>query len=109
MMIFVDTGALLARYLQKDAHHSRAAALWKKVANQPLFTSNHVIDEALTLLARRAGNHFAAERAENLYASQTLEILYSTREDELDAIRLLRKYSDQDVSFTDCVSFVLMK
>jgi len=109
MMVFIDTGALLARYLQKDAHHVRAAALWKKLASQPLFTSNHVIDETLTLLARRAGNHFAADRAENIYASQALEILYSTREDELEAIRLLRKYSDQEVSFTDSVSFVLMK
>ena len=108
MMVFVDTGAFLARYLQKDAHHSRATALWKKVLNQPLFTSNHVIDEAVTLLARRAGSYFAAERAENIYASQALEILYSTREDELEAIRLLRKYSDQNVSFTDCVSFILM-
>ncbi|MBZ5593619.1 MAG: hypothetical protein LAP39_15370 [Acidobacteriia bacterium] len=38
-----------------------------------------------------------------------LEILHSTREDETDAVRLLRKYADPQVSFTDCVSFVLMK
>ena len=58
---------------------------------------------------RDAQDHFAADRAENIYASQALEILYSTRDDELEAIRLLRKYADQGVSFTDCVSFVLMK
>ena len=108
-MLFVDTGAFLARYLGQDAYHRRAVAFWKKLARARLFTSNHVLDETLTLLARRAGNQFAADRAENIYASQTLEVLYSTKDDELEAIQLLRKYSDQNVSFTDCVSFVLMK
>ena len=59
--------------------------------------------------ARQAGGRFAADRAGNIYASEALEILPSTREDELAAVRLLRKYSDQQVSFTDCTSFVLMR
>jgi uncharacterized protein len=95
--------------LSNDAYHPRASAVWKKLSDGPLFTSNHVLDETLTLLARRAGIRFAADRAENMYASQALEILYSTKDDECEAIRLLRKYSGQNVSFTDCVSFVLMK
>jgi hypothetical protein len=33
----------------------------------------------------------------------------ATPEDELKAIRLFRKFADQRVSFTDCVSFTLMK
>jgi predicted nucleic acid-binding protein len=59
--------------------------------------------------ARQAGGRFAVDRADNIYASDVLEIVHSTREDELEAVRLLRKYSDQQVSFTDCTSFVLMK
>jgi predicted nucleic acid-binding protein len=108
-MVFVDTGAFLARYLSNDAYHRRAVATWKKLRSESLVTSNHVLDETLTLLARRAGGRFAADRADNIYASEALEIVHSTREDELAAIRLLRKYSDQQVSFTDCTSFVLMK
>jgi hypothetical protein len=53
-----------------------------------LFTSNHVIDETLTLLARRADYAFARERAEAIYASAALEILYSTRDIELEALAL---------------------
>ena len=108
-MIFVDTGAFLAKYLGNDAYHQRAMAIWKRVRGEPLITSNHVVDETLTLLARRAGNRFAADRADNIYSSEVIEILYSTREDESEAVRLLRKYADQQVSFTDCVSFVLMR
>jgi uncharacterized protein len=108
-MVFVDTGAFLARYLSNDAYHRRAAAMWKRLRRESLVTSNHVLDETLTLLARRAGGNFAADRADSIYASDVLEILRSTREDELAAVRLLRKYADQQVSFTDCTSFVLME
>jgi len=108
-MVFIDTGAFLARYLANDGYHQRAIAIWKRMRSEALVTSNHVLDETLTLLARRAGNRFAADRADNIYASEMLEIAYSTREDESEAIRLLRKYADQQISFTDCLSFVLMK
>ena len=67
-MLFIDTGAFLARYLSNDSHHLKAAAIWKKTAGEALFTSNHVLDETLTLLSRRAGNNFAADRAENIYS-----------------------------------------
>ena len=108
-MLFIDTGAFLARYLSNDSYHLKAAAIWKKTAGEALFTSNHVLDETLTLLSRRAGSNFAADRAENIYNSTALEILFSSKEDEIAAIRIFRKYADQNVSFTDCISFVLMR
>ncbi len=74
-MIFVDTGAFLARYLFHDAHHRSAIAIWKEVTGTPLLTSSHVLDETFTLLARRAGYAFAAERAERVYASSAIEIV----------------------------------
>jgi uncharacterized protein len=108
-MLFIDTGAFLARYLSNDSCHLKAAAIWKKTAGETLFTSNHVLDETLTLLSRRAGINFAADRAENIYSSPALEILFSSKEDEIAAFRVFRKYAGQNVSFTDCVSFVLMR
>ena len=38
-----------------------------------------------------------------------LRILRATREDELMAINWLEKFADQKVSFTDAVSFELMR
>jgi uncharacterized protein len=36
-------------------------------------------------------------------------LLHSARGDEIEAIRWMRKYSDKEISFTDCVSFAMMR
>lgn len=110
-MIFVDTGAFIARHLQRDQHHETASAGWRRIAadRERCFTSSFVLDETVTLLARRAGPAFAAERARALLASTALTILRPEARDENEALRWLEKLDDQGVSFTDCVSFALMK
>lgn len=110
-MIFIDTGAFLARYLANDQHHKQALQGWRKIQNQSLscFTSNFVLDETFTLLARRSSYEFASERARNILLSSFLTILRPLPEDELDALDLFEKLADQKVSYTDCISFVLMR
>jgi uncharacterized protein len=110
-MIFIDTGAFVARYLARDQYHAIAVPAWRKLAlsSERSLTTIHVLDETLTLLARRAGNRFAADRARALFASRELEIIRSDRDDELRAIDLLQRFADQFLSFTDCLSFVVMK
>ncbi|MBT3220663.1 MAG: type II toxin-antitoxin system VapC family toxin, partial [Proteobacteria bacterium] len=77
--------------------------------SQPLRTSSFVIDEALTLLGRRATHTFAAARGRDLYTSTRIEILRPEATDELLALKTFAKLADQQVSFTDCISFVLMR
>jgi predicted nucleic acid-binding protein len=72
-------------------------------------TSNFVLDELLTLLARRASYEYAARRARVLLASHCLKILRPDESIELAAVAAFEKYADQKVSFTDCTSFVLMR
>ena len=108
-MIFVDTGALLARYLTRDQYHRLATETWQGLEQTSLVTSNFVLDETLTLLGRRASYAFAAERFQAIYASNTFTILRPALADELAAVELFTKYADQRVSFTDAVSFVLMR
>ncbi len=110
-MIFIDTGAFLARYLRNDQHHRSAVSVWEKLGSNRdnCITSNFVLDEMFTLLGRRAGHGFAVQRAKNIYASQALTICRPDREDEIKALQFFSKYADQHVSFTDCISFVLMK
>ena len=72
-------------------------------------TSDFVLDETLTLVGRRAGNTFAAERGERIYASKLIQITRPERKDELNALKTFVKFLDQQISFTDCVSFELMK
>ncbi len=109
-MIFVDTGPWIARYLLRDQHHPAAVAGWSalRALGQPVFTSSFVLDEAFTLLARRADYRFASERARSIYASSALTILRPNAEHEVRAVSLFEKLADQRVSFTDCVSFALM-
>lgn len=110
-MIFVDTGAFLARHVRRDRHHEKARTAWAEVRarRRRCLTSNFVLDETLTLLGRRVSYVFAAERAAVWWGSEALSIARPDERDELAAIELFRKYADQGVSFTDCVSFALMK
>ena len=109
-MIFIDTGAFLARYIERDQHHAAATEHWRTLQSdrRQSFTSNFVLDETFTLLARRSTYKFAAGRARHLFESTALSILRPDENDELAALELFLKYADQNVSFTDCVSFVLM-
>ena len=110
-MIFIDTGAFLARYVQHDQYHHKAVAGWKRLAQtgRRCLTSNLVLSETLTLLTRRTGARFAAERARHILSSELLTILRPSAQEEWDAIEALEKYADQAISFTDAVSFVLMR
>jgi predicted nucleic acid-binding protein len=110
-MIFIDTGALVARHVAADQHHAAALSAWERIetSRDRCFTSNFVLDEVWTLLSRRAGATFAAERARRLYASPRFTILRPEQDDEMDALSLLVKYTDQSASYTDCISFVLMR
>jgi predicted nucleic acid-binding protein len=110
-VIFVDTGALLARYLGQDQYHATATAFWNDLykSGESCFTSNFVLDETFTLLGRRAGYDFAAQRASNIYASRLLYILRPDQEDEVKAVGIFQKFAEHRVSFTDCISFALMR
>lgn len=109
--VFIDTGAFLARYVARDQYHADALIAWKSLETRPRrsFTSNFVLDETFTLLARRSSYAFAAERARALLGSRLLEVLRPSSDDELRVVDLFEKFADQKISFTDCVSFVLMK
>ncbi len=107
-MIFVDTGAFLGLYHDTDQYHAQAVRLWPTL-DRPVLTSNHVVDEFATGLSRIAGYRFATDRVADLYASSVIDVLTSVREDEIEALKWMRKYADQRVSFTDCISFALMR
>ena len=110
-MIFVDTGAFVARYIRQDSQHRSARRAWAEIdrSRTRCFTSSVVLDETCTLLGRRSTYAFAADRARALMGSAALTILRPDAEDETAAVELFAKFADQRVSFTDCVSFVLMR
>jgi uncharacterized protein len=110
-LIYVDTGAFLAKYLRDDQHHAESLAVWDRIERNKdrVCTSNVVINELATLMARRSTYSFAAETVRNLYDSDIFEILRPEREEEREAIRYFEKYADQEISFADCLSFAMMR
>ena len=110
-MIFIDTGAFISYFVSADQYHAQSKKMWEKIHKTRVscFTSNFVIDETLTFLGRKTNYAFASECAQTLYSSEAFTILRPQLEEELQAIKLFEKYADQKVSFTDCVSFALMK
>lgn len=109
--IFIDTGAFLAKYIAKDQFHEQASKIWKSLeeAKEKIITSNFILDETFTLLARQANYDFAARIAQAIYGSEIIHIIRPTHDTELKALNLFSKYADQKISFTDCISFQLMK
>lgn len=110
-MIFVDTGPLIAHALSGDRYHAAAVRGMRRLerVSDPLVTSSFVLDETFTLLARRSSYPFAAERARVLLSSKALKVLRPGPEDEWEALERFEKLADQSVSFTDCISFALMR
>ncbi len=109
-MIFIDTGAFISKYIENYQYHKKSLLLWDKIIGKSnLYTSNHVIDEVITFLMRNTIPSFAVEKANLLYQTDVYKILHSEIEDELHALRILDKYKDQELSFTDCLTVSLMK
>lgn len=108
--LFVDTGAFVAREIASDQHHAAAAQAWLEVerGNYQLFSSEHVFDESATLIARRSNYAWAADWGCDLL-DVGVDWLRADPDEWKQSLKLMRKFADQGVSFTDCISAVLMK
>ncbi|MBI4744084.1 MAG: PIN domain-containing protein [Actinobacteria bacterium] len=109
--VFVDTGAWLALMITDDTHHIRAKKIYSVLFKnyQKAITTNLVLAETYIALRRTAGHQTAISFLGKMQASPRVEKIYSTNEIEEKAFDILKKYVDQDFSFTDAVSFCLMK
>jgi predicted nucleic acid-binding protein len=108
--LFVDTGAFVAKEIGSDQFHVAAQRGWNEIDRRGirLVSSEHVFDESATLIARRSHYAFAAEWGQDALESG-IEWLRAGEEEWIKALILMRKFADQGVSFTDCLSSVLMK
>lgn len=110
-MIFIDSGAFIARFLTKDQYHEKAITIWNDIysKNEKCYTSSIVINETITFVARRTNHSFAAEKGRFIYLSPNIGILRSSEVEEKLALELFEKYQNMNVGFADCLSFSLMK
>lgn len=110
--IFVDTGAWYALKNKNDPNHLAAYRFFEilPAAGMVCYTSDYVIDEAITLTrARLKDHHVAATLAEELLSEQAARVIYVAPLYLPRALEIYKKYSDQSFSFTDCTSFAIME
>jgi predicted nucleic acid-binding protein len=109
--VFVDTSAWIALADKDDAYHKKAASLYPSLLKnyKSLITSNLIIAETYVLILNELGYDAALRFIEGVRTSPRILKVYSTGEIEAGAEEILTKFTDQDFSYTDAVSFVIMK
>jgi len=109
--IFVDTGAWVALADQDDKYYERAVREYPNLLKRyrRLVTTNLVVAEVYIILCKALGHTAAITFLESVGSSPRIEKVESTEELETEAQDILRRYSDQDFSYTDAVSFALMR
>ncbi|MGC9114351.1 MAG: type II toxin-antitoxin system VapC family toxin [Candidatus Micrarchaeia archaeon] len=110
MAAFIDTSFFIAVYREGDENHARATELMaqvKKYANELITTTDHVVDETVTFIARREGNKRGSTIAKTMLATKELKVLQPSQKQLLEAAELMEKSGR--VSFCDALTVVLMK
>ncbi len=109
--LFIDSGPLVAVANPGDQHERDAVRGWRQLAEEsrPLYSSEHVMDEVATAITRTQGGASASAWVRKQLSSGLIRWLQTTPTDLETATDWLEKYSDQRLSFTDVVSFTLMR
>ena len=118
-MIFLDTGFVFALVYADDIHHARVREVLEKYRGRALadfvITTNHVVAETVTLLRMKAGadpqarHALAVRTGQRLLAEVFGQVHRATPDEEVAALAYLARHRDQDYSFVDCLSFVIME
>lgn len=108
--VFVDAGAWIAISDGDDRYHAIAVEFYLQALRhyQALVTTNLVIAEAYVMIRRASGHPPAIRFLDSIRRSSRILKIYSDETLEEQAEAILRRYSDQDFSFTDAVSFAVM-
>ncbi len=109
--VFLDTSAFYALLARNDDAHAPMGRHMARAARlrHQFVTTDYVLDETATLLKARGYAHLAAAFLANILASQSCRIVWMDSDLFSTAAAFFSKHADQAWSFTDCVSFVVMR
>ncbi|MBI3823119.1 MAG: type II toxin-antitoxin system VapC family toxin, partial [Planctomycetes bacterium] len=109
--IFVDTSGFFALLVSDDDRHQSAQAIMRAAQRRKrgFMTTDYVLDETATLLKARGYRHLLADFFAKLDGSHACRTEWTDAERFGAAKVFFLKHADQAWSFTDCLSFVVMK
>lgn len=107
--LFVDTSAWFALFDKRDEKHQPAHQFWTQEKGYSYITTNYIIDETLTLIAKKTGQQKACNTGQELYSGRLSKVIQITEDLQQEALEILGQYHDKFFSFTDCTSFAVMK
>jgi len=115
LRLFIDTGPFMARHNKRDKQHSSAVESFDKIrdgetAYRKLYTSDYVLDEAVTGCRQRTRNHgLSVELGTLILSSESLLRLRVDEDTLLEAWELFKSRREIPLSLTDCTSAILAR
>lgn len=109
--LFIDSGGFYAQVSPDCESHALAVKIMQETARQRrrAVTTDYIIDETATLLRARGLTKLLTEFFRLTEESQALTIEWTSPDRFAAARKFMLKHLDQEFSFTDCVSFIVMK
>lgn len=110
--VFIDTGGFIAFFNQDDKNHELAKTGLQKLITTgcQLITSDYVLDELISWM--RCKMKISTAQIIKYITQMELadiEIISPTKELFSNSLKTMAKYNDHYFSFTDCMSFQMMK
>jgi len=108
---FIDTSGFFALLCADDAKHKAAQAWFGDFRSRSgsAVTTDYILDETATLLKARGGGHRLAGFFQLVSDSSAIRIEWMDSARFNKATDFFLRHSDHGYSFTDCVSFVVMR
>ena len=109
--IFVDTSGFFALLVKRDDQHKAAVRILQNAGKKRrgFVTTDYVLDETATLLKARGHSHLLSEFFEIVTASRACRVEWTDSERFAAVSAFFVKHVDHTWSFTDCLSFQVMK
>ena len=109
--ILVDTSGFYALLNQRDKQHEQARQILNDAATERrcFVTTDYILDETATLLRARGAGHLVEQLFRVVQQSAVCRIEWTDVERFEATQRFFVKHLDHAWSFTDCLSFVVMK
>jgi hypothetical protein len=113
LAVFIDTGVFVALRNADDELHIRSKQLIKKALKGEfgrVYTSDYVIDEAVTTALVRTRRHdLAVDIGKYIIESPRITKLWTAKDTFDVSWQKFKTFKDKPLSFTDCASLALME